>query len=82
MLGISDINCCYGFPSFVKACNKNSIKPILGVVKVADDSFVMVMIFYWFITISISPNLVTLKFEPISETPESFSQFRISGPYA
>ena len=31
MLGISDINCCYGFPSFVKACEKNSIKPILGV---------------------------------------------------
>ena len=31
MLGISDIENCYSFPSFVKECNKHSIKPILGV---------------------------------------------------
>lgn len=31
MLGISDMECCYGFPSFVKECNKNSITPVLGV---------------------------------------------------
>ena len=31
MLGISDIENCYSFPSFVKECNRHSIKPILGV---------------------------------------------------
>lgn len=35
-----------------------------------------------FTTISISPNLVTLKFVPRWETPKGFLQFRISGPYA
>ncbi len=30
-IGISDFNCAFSFPSFVKECNTNSIIPILGI---------------------------------------------------
>lgn len=46
----------------------------------------IVLLWLWYFTgLLLFPyplTFVTLKFEPISETPEGFPQFRISGPYA